>query len=360
MALVALALAARVASAQQPRGGVASAQALLARADSLWAQLVRRDSAAQQRTYALRRARRVDAGPLAVLLPTSVGAETATRITSGVVAFLDGAIPAEFQREHVVVAAAASGADSVLRAAGLASRATVSAEVTPQPDSLANGWPVATAVASAYRETLDSTWRGWLPLTLPFAWTMPRNGRSAVRDLMDGNVRSGAECLGGSVQACRLWLGLDADSNPYRSRYTAAELRREVGSRWYFDGEADMRALVRQCAGGSDEACVRAAPRVVPAVPAGFEARSSLLAFVRARPPAGALLRAFGDSAGPLGARLARAAGVPEDTLVGTWRIWLLTGGGMPRVKASLRDVLPVVFFAGLLLLAASRSGRWR
>lgn len=358
--LVALTVTASVAGAQQPRGGVAASRALLARADSLWADLARRDSAAHERTYLLRRARRADAGALAVLLPSSAGTETAVRIAAGASAFLDGVVPAEFERRYVVVANSASGADSVLRAEGLTSRARLPAEVAPQPDSLANGWPVAIAVAWAYLQTLDTTWRAWLPIPLPIGWTMPRNGRAAVRELMGGEVRSGADCLGGGAAGCRRWLGLDADSNPYRSRYRPAELRRAIGNRWFFNGEADMRALVRQCADGSDEACVSAAPRVVPAVPAGFEARASLLAFVRARQPAGALQRALADSSGALGARLARATRLSEDSLVGAWRIWLLTGGGLPRVRAGLRDALPVVLFAGLLLLAASRSGRWR
>ncbi len=357
--LVGLTLAASAAGAQQPRGGVAASRALLARADSVWADLARRDSAAHQQTYVLRRARRVDAGPLVMLLPSSIGTETATRIAAGARGFLDGMIPASFEQEQLVVANSATGADSVLRVEGLTSRARLAAEVAPQPDSFANGWPVATAVAWAYRETLDTTWRAWLPIALPFGWTLPRNGRAAVRDLMGGDVRTGADCLGGSVAGCRLWLGLDADSNPYRTRYTPAELRRELRNRWY-GGESEMRALTRQCADGSDEACVRAAPRVVPDVPAGNEARSSLLAFVRARQPAGALVRAFADTGGPPGARLARATRMSEDSLVAAWRIWLLTGGGLPRVKASLRDALPVVFFVGLLLLAASRSGRWR
>ncbi len=358
--LLALAGAAATARGQTPgSGGLAQARDRLARADSLWTQLARRDSLERQRSYGARLARRVQAGPLAVLLPSSVGTATEQRVAAGARAFIDGAIPAAFAGAHVVVARAAAGADSVLRTEGLASRAVIVVDVAARPDTFANGWTVAGALASAYRESLDTTWRAWLPLVLPLGWTMARDGPGAVRELMGAGTRTGADCLGGSVRGCRLWLGLDADTNPYRSRYTPAELRREIGARWF--GWGDALALARQCNEGSDEACVRAAARgLLAAVPAGPSSIGSLLAFVRAKGPPGALPRAFADSAGSVGDRLARAAGVPEDSLLGAWRIWLMTGGGLPPVTATLRDTLPVVVFAGLLLLAAARSGRWR
>jgi hypothetical protein len=358
-ALLVLTVAASAAHAQGPARGIAETRRLLARADSLEAQLAWRDSVARQQTYAVRLARPFEAGPLVTLLPAAVGEETGQRIATGARDALDGAVPDAFVRTHVVVAAAAAGVDSVLRASGLASRATVTAVVPPRPDSFADGTPVAGALAAAYRETLDTTWRAWLPFVLPVRWTMLRDGRGAVRELMGSDTRTGAECLGGSVVGCRLWLGLDADTNPYRSRYRPDELRRMIASRsfvWSYS-----TGLVGACTAGSDEACVDAAARgLLSAVPAGLESRGSLLTFVRNRRPRGALVEAFADSTGAVGERLARAAGMPEDSLVRAWRIWLLTGGGLPRVTADVRDALPVVLFTGLLLLAAARSGRWR
>jgi hypothetical protein len=357
--LLALVGIAHVARAQSGSGGVGRASALLARANSLWVQLARRDSAAQQRTYGARLARRFDAGPVVVLLPGSAGTETGWRVAAGARDFLDGAIPATFVAARVAIASAATGVDSVLGMEGLAGRTRIMADIAARPDSLANGWAVAGALAGAYRETLDTTWRAWLPFDLTLGWTMRRDGNAAVRDLMGSDTRSGADCLGGSVAACRLWLGLDADTNPFRSRYRPEELRKEIGSRSFV--LSYTVALARQCKAGSDEACVRAAAAgLLPAVPAGRASRGSLLAFVRAHRTAGALVTALADSSGSIGQRLARATGMPEDSLVGAWRIWLLTGGGMPRVTASVRDALPVVIFAALLLLAASWSGRWR
>ncbi len=347
------------AQTQVPGAGTVSARALLARVDSLRMQLAQRDSASRRPTYVERRARRFDAGPVAALLPGSVGMETGRRVAAGAERYVGGAIPTEFVASHVVVAFAATGVDSMLRAERLGPRTRLMADVAARPDTFADGWAVAAALATAYGETLDTTWREWLPLDLGVGWTLRRNGRGAVWDLMRGDTRAGAECLAGNVAECRLWLGLDNDASPYRVRYRPKELRRQIGSRWFAWGDA--RALAHDCTTGSDDACVRVASLgLLPAIPAGPSPRSSMVAFVRAGKSSTALPRAFADSAGSVGDRLARATGLPEDSLVQEWRIWLLTGGGQPRVTADLRDALPVVIFGGLLLLAAARSGRWR
>jgi len=280
-------------------------------------------------------------------------------VASGAEGYVGGAIPQVFVASRVVVAIAASGVDSTLRALRLSSRIRVMADVSARPDTLADGWVVAASLARAYRETLDPTWREWLPPDLGLGWTLRRDGPAAVRDMMRGDTRVGADCLGGSVSGCRLWLGLDRDANPFQQRYRPEELRHLVAGRWFEDGSA--RALAQDCTAGSDDACLRLASLgLLPATPAGPAPRGSILTFVKARTLPAAIERAFADTTGSIGDRLARAAGLPEDSLVGAWRVWLLTGGGQPRVTADLRDALPVVVFGGLLLLAAVRSGRWR
>jgi hypothetical protein len=359
--ILVLALGAAVQSARAQASGTDAAvtRVRLARAESLWVDFTARDSAAHQRTYRERRATRFDSGPVTALLAGSVGAETGRRMAAGAAGYVGGVIPRKFVASHVVVALAASGVDSVLRASSLGSRIRVTADVATQPDTLADGWVVAAALARAYGETLDATWREWLPSDLGLGWALRRDGSAAVRDLMRGDTHGGAECLGGSVAGCRLWLGLDRDANPYATRYRPAELRRQIAGRYFATGDA--RNLAQECTAGSDDACLRLASLgFLPAIPAGPAPRGSILAYVKTRTRPAAVERALADTAGSVGDRLARAAGVSEGSLVGGWRIWLLTGGGQPRVTATLRDALPVVFFGGLLLLAAARSGRWR
>ena len=341
----------------QGRRGTPPADVLLARADSLWRDVARRDSLAAQATFALRRARRFDAGRLTLVLPSAVGAATGGRIAAGAAAFLRDVVPDSFIASRVVVSPQATAVDSVLRAQGLDRRIPIVVGVEPRPDSLADGWNAAAEVARNFAQTLDSTWRGWLPLDLGLGWVLKRDGPSAAAELMKGDTRVGARCLEGDVGGCRLWLGLDRDSS---RRYFAAELRRQVWRGRFF---ADSRGanLAQACLAGMDVQCLwLASYGYLAAIPAGPLVRSSVVGFVRDRMPAGALARALADDSGAVGERLARAAGVSEDSLVRAWRIWLLTGGGQPRVSASVHDLWPAVLFAGLLVWVAARGGRWR
>ena len=357
---LALTAGARVAAAQGARGGEAATRALLARAEALQAQLARQDSVARQARYAELRARRFDAGDLTVLLPAAVGEVTGRRIATGAWAYLDtlGAIPAGYVRSLVAVAYEATERDSVTSAEGLQHRTRVMVEVPAHPDTLADGWTVAIEIARAYVDTLDADWRAWLPFDLGIGWKHGREDAAALRDLAAAATRTGSECLGGTAAGCRLWLGLDRDPDPFASRYTVAEIRQVAAARPFYEY---MGPVVTQCVGGSDEACLRfARSGQVRPVPASTSAIRSVLREVRVVHGAAALRGALADTTGAIGQRLARAAGIGEDSLVREWREWLLTGGGGPRIAAGFREAMPVLVFGGLLLLAAARSGRWR
>jgi hypothetical protein len=346
------------APAQGLRRETEEARALLARAESLRDDLARQDSAANRRLYLDRRARRFDAGPVTLLAPSAVGSATGRRLAASAEEYIRGVLPPEYVASRVVIAYAATAVDSVLQGENLSGRTRLGAYVAPHPDSLADGWSVAGAIARDYWESLEPTWRAWLPPDLGVAWTLRHDGPGATRALMRGDTYAGATCLAGSVAACRLWLGLDADANPYLVRYRPEELRQLVHGRWFPDDRANE--LAHQCTTGSDAACLQIASLgYLPSIPAGQDLRSSLLGYVRAR-PANLLVAALAGHSGSVGERLARAAGTTEDSLVAGWRIWLLTGGGQRRVTAGVRDALPVLVLSGLLLLAATKSGRWR
>jgi hypothetical protein len=348
--------------AQNPRASVGGARALLARAESLQAQLARRDSLAGRAVYHQHLGRSFSAGDLTVVLAGTADAAVGNRVAARGVALLDtlGALPRGFVASRVVVAQSAAGVDSVLQAEGLSDRRRVEAFFGPRVDTLTAGFAVASALARAYRETLDTMWRSWGPADLALSWMEGRDGVAARRDLLAGGNAVGAQCLEGAVAQCGQWLGLDPEVHPFRVRYRPADLRRILAGRQWQYGPA--RQVARECVEGSDEACVQYAesgPFVDP-VPAGLTARASLLRAVRVLHGASSLRSALADSSGSIGARLARAAGVSEDSLLAEWRTWLLTGGGKRRVSATLADGVPVAFFGALLLLAAARSGRWR
>ncbi len=363
IAVAALALAMTLggprAAAQGIRAGAARTRVLAARAESLDAAAARQDAAAKQRRYEDLRAQRFVAGDVTVLVPAAAGPATGQRIADGAKRYLDsaGAVPPRFVASVVAIAYAAAGWDSVLRADRLTGRRLLMIDLPVKPDTLADGFVVAARIARAYAETLDPDWRAWVPLDLGLGFMKGRDDAAAVRDLAAGNSRAGTECLGGKVAGCRAWLGLDREANPFATRYTVAEIRNIVAGRMveYLDPSG------RQCVLGADDACLRYARLggIAP-IPAGMVSTRSVLRAVRVLHGPAALQRALADTSGSVGARLARAAGIGEDSLVAEWRAWLLTGGGRPHVAASARDAFPVLLFGGLLLIAAARSGRWR
>ncbi len=358
-ALVVLcALRPAAARSQRPAAGDVETRARAARADALAAQIAREDSLVRLARYQDLRARRFDAGDVTVLLSNAVGEATGRRIAEGAAAYLDSSgIPTRFVASVVVVAALATARDSVIRAERLAGRARVTVDVLAKPDSLADGWPVAAAVARAYVASLDPEWRAWLPGDAGIMWKRGREDVAAVRSLAAGETRAAVDCLGGRPAACRLWLGLDRDADPYAVRYTAEDIRAFLRRLPYFSYGSDWS----RCRDGADDACLRfARTSAMPATPAGPLGARSLLRAVRAVHGADAVGRAFSDTSGSIGERLARSAGISEDSLVVEWRAWLLTGGAKSTVTASGRDAVPVLVFGGLLLLAAARSGRWR
>jgi len=358
LAVSALGASVQVASAQTPAGRDAGLRALLARAESLAAGIAREDSVAREERHRERLATRYDAGAVTVILPASVGDATGRRFVEGAARILDsaGVIPASFIATRIVVAYAADGVDSLVRATRLDKRVRIGADISAAPDTLADGLLAADVLAQSFRGTLDPEWRKWLPSDMGMGWNMRIEGAEAVRQLMAGEPRVGALCLGGSAAGCRLWLGLDRGAMPYQ----AAEIRKLLTARW-----PGNRGVESQCVGGSDNACetlVRDSLLIppIPPVPAGAASRGSFLRAVRRLHGEQALRVALADTTGSVGDRLARASHVSEDSLVAEWRSWLLTGGGQPRVTADLRDAVPAVLVAALLLLAAARTGRWR
>jgi len=356
LAVSALGASVQAASAQTPGGRDAGVRTLLARAEGLAAGIAREDSVAREERHRERLATRFDAGAVTVILPASVGDATGRRFVEGAARILDsaGVIPASFIASRIVVAYAAAGVDSLVRAAGLDKRVRLWADISAAPDTLADGLLAADVLAQSFRGTLDRDWRKWLPSDMGIGWAMRLEGVEAVRELMAGETRAGALCLAGYPVDCRLWLGLDRGATPYR----AAEIRTLVAAHWW----PRSRSIVAQCVAGSDEACEAVArdSLMIPLAPAGAASRGSFLRAVRRLHGDVALREALADTTGSVGERLARASHLSEDSLVAEWRSWILSGGGQPRVTADLRDAVPAVLVAALLLLAAARTGRWR
>lgn len=347
--------------AQAPLEGSARDRALLSRAESLLAWSVARDSTLLAARRVAWRARLAESGGLVLVVPSVVPAENARRALDSAQALLRefGGIPEAFPRSLVIYNSEATDTGVVLASPVLRARTRVQVglmQVTGGSWTV-NGWMVAASVMQAYRASLDDGWRTWLPTEFGLGGWERSLAWQAYRELTESPWSVGVRCVSGEPAGCRLWLGIDQDSAPYTRRYTAAELRT------YLSSSSQERHTARSdrgvaCLQGEDAACVEYAmheqrPMQIPAAPVG---RRSLLRAVQALHGNTAETRALADSVGPLGDRLARAAGISEDSLAREWRYWVLTRGGRPRERSFAADAAPVLFAAGLLLFAATRG----
>ncbi|MGD0483048.1 MAG: hypothetical protein ABSB58_00180 [Gemmatimonadales bacterium] len=366
VALAALCWAAGL-PAQAPPGATPQERALIARVDSLWREDEARVGRKRQAYRDQSRGRLIEAGGLAVVVPGQVPAGTALGSLDTAAAILRdfGGVPERFVRSVVVVAQSATDTSLALAAAVARGRRRVPLGGVQLSAAKGGGMVlnipgllVASAVAAAYKDTRDSTWREWLPGDLGFGPWSRGSAWAAFGSLARSPWAVGSRCLAGEVRGCRLYLGVDRDSSPYRSRYGATEMQEYVNTndRWLAQGSATGR----ECLSGAATACYEFALEghrlIISPFPADADGRRSLVRAVRALHGARAVERALADSEGGVGERLARAAGIEEDSLLLEWRHWVLTRGGRPQDRNLLADAAPAALLACLLLAVARRS----
>jgi hypothetical protein len=356
-------------SAQVPAGATPRERALLSRADSLYRQIEAR--AEQERRLERERSRAVlveDSG-WAIVVPGQIPAVRALHSldTTRTILREFGGIPDGFARSLVVVVASATDTGRALSAPIVRDRTRVRLSGiqysgSPGRDPILNLPPsvLAGAFERAFKESRDGDWRDWLPWDFGFRpWTRAA-AWGAFQSLTTSPWIAGGGCLAGDPAACRRWLGVDRDSAPFRARYDAAELRADVIRRALPVGRVSPDGAA--CLAGKGEACYAFAAsmaegrRVFSPIPADETGRRSLLRAVRALHGPPSLQRALADTAGSVGERLARAAGISVDSLMLEWRYWVLTRGGRPQDRNLVADAAPAVLLAGLLLAAARRS----
>jgi hypothetical protein len=292
------------------------------------------------------------------MVPRSAVNSIATFADSALTEF--GAIPAGFVASLVLVDDHIPPDHPALADPSLRSRTLVRMPWgDPRDTAVAHGRRVAQPVAGAFWAGLDARWQQWLPYHLGVDWSPRDNGEESLNDLAgpSGSI-TGKQCLAGDVHGCRVWLGLDDDSASVTARYSLAEL--QESARRVNQGDID----VRECVGGERASCARAFLGhrlfVLPYIPAPDRLRATMLRELSARHGVEALRRALADSVGTVGARLARAAGVSQDSLVTEWRMWVLARGRSDRVEAGFGQFASVLIFISALLALALRSGRWR
>lgn len=362
-ALLAACLVAAPLRAQAPEDrSAAELRALIARADSQLA-VYALERARQELASAPRRtARLMMSGDVALVhwdaVPSARARELARRADS--VLTESGAVPAAFVRSVVLVMERAADTAAALSSPDVAGRRRLAFQVpVTQLTRTVDDWWVLGPLLTEYTAGLHSTWRDWGQNAFGFVrWKPSEAAERGGRELTAPRYAAGEQCLAGHAVGCRRYLGVDDDAHPYAARFTPAELRAMIAE--YYGGYAG----VTDCRSGDDAACVQVLERFpfagIGGVPAGGDTRAGLLAAVSAMHGTDALHAALADTTGSIGERLAGASGVSLDSLVLEWRAWALSGGRPYHVRAGFGDLAAALVAVALLLILATRSGRWQ
>jgi hypothetical protein len=346
--------------AQQSRNDEASLRERLARAEVAAAALNRADSMDRMSVREARRGQVVTTGLVPVVMWQSVPQGLVELIAESASAMIRevGVVTPQDLEGVVAVQSWTSDIDSLMRSPLLRGRRVETFDEASVADTSRVIWSVASLLLSRWRVTTDTAWRRW-GADPGLGWQREREGEWALRDLARSWSESGRGCLAADFRDCRRWLGLDDDPRPYRARYRGADLvfmlEHYVGRPSEFDDRSRCRA-------GDSDVCYRLLETgdYLSSVPAPPVARSSLLRSIRVLQGAEVLRVALNDSTGSLGDRLARATGVPLDSLLSEWRGWTLSRGRTGRVQAGFGDVAVVLLTVSLMVVLATRSGRWR
>jgi hypothetical protein len=179
---------------------------------------------------------------------------------------------------------------------------------------------------------LDPGLRDWLGgVVVPRFDSGP--GHAAVYiQLVTSQSGAARSCFAGDRSACSSVLALRNMTDPATQWYGPEE-RRELVNREYFDflNRSGHRQAVRSCAAGSDDTCLallRSLGTLIP--PLDYQARLTVLETAVRVGGAETFQRFLATPAGPMGRRLATAAGVSEDSLVGRWRSDVLAARPTP------------------------------
>jgi len=118
----------------------------------------------------------------------------------------------------------------------------------------------------------------------------------------------------------------------------------------------------RACINGSDSACLDLLSSFPPGAlprPLHYGARLTVLETAVSLGGRGSVQRLLATPAGPMGARLAAAAQVPEDSLLARWRADILASRPA-AMSLPAWAMLVALVWAGVFMTCGLGSSRWR
>ncbi len=209
----------------------------------------------------------------------------------------------------------------------------------------------------------DSALQSWLGGPVHPSVRALRDRAGVYVQLVTAPSQAARSCFQGRLDSCALALGL-ATAPTLEAWYpSAAERRSLVMTAFtdYFDHGATVAAY-RSCATGSDSACtglLRSLPKGSLPRPLGADARVTLVHLALRLGGREAYHRLLAGREAPIGARLASAAGVSQDSLLARWREEILAA----RPSAVALPPWAFLFALGWVVVFAGcglRSSRWR
>lgn len=233
-----------------------------------------------------------------------------------------------------------------------------------QVDSLATvediAWQAGMAVGLTVLSHADSTLVNWLNLALlPYPHSEAEFTRAYV-DLITTPSRAARNCFLGDLGWCREVLGLKGSDDPLHRLYDAADRRAlvaglaDAGVVRAYPAERD-RCLVAQ----DDAACVKLLRMMPVAEPLQQEVRHSLARFALRLGGRDAYARLVHTAGKPLEQRLAAAARLSADSLLGAWRAHVIQARPQ-TVSLTPAMAWAALAWACLLGLVSLGSTRWR
>jgi hypothetical protein len=231
---------------------------------------------------------------------------------------------------------------------------------TRLPAELSAGELAARLLALAPLPQPPKEFADWLGRAVPSVGH-PNGGEAAYVEWVTSPFAVARACRAGDLEACRLALELPGPgaglASPGERRSAVRQLRS-----LFTDEQRGNPARYDQCEAGDDAACrglLATAPAVLVPRPLGSEARLELVWVALRLGGREGYARLIDSPAASPAERLARAAGVPDDSLLSAW--WHRVHAARPtRVTVTPLGVLAGLGWSGLLAAVALRSSRWR
>lgn len=216
-------------------------------------------------------------------------------------------------------------------------------------------------VAMADLGDMDPGLRNWLGGAVVARFDSGPGHEAVYLQLVTAPSQATRRCYGGDLGACRDALSLRDLTDP-ASQWYGPEERRVLVNREYFDflNRSGHNQAVRSCAAGSDDACLellRSLGTLIP--PLDYQSRLTFLETAVRVGGAETFQRFLATPAGPMGSRLAAAARVSEDSLVGRWRNDVLAARPTP-VPLPVWGTWVVLGWIVVFGTCGLRSSRWR